>query len=503
MSKSRTTFVRFYCIPVKNFSTVKTSVIIIAVSPLGMAIEEIIASFAYCRFLEMRRQKWSCSVTALTINEGSSFLRITELFFVDRPVIDDLLSHLSGSAAWRSAPKPEEPRNSPLIGKDGRSQSFRLPSKSLQNILAVCRSRETSLQTSRGLIPIEFDGASILLLQSNSMALSIDISVLSELPEDWISVSKHLRINSIRREAKIQNLHNGETSTVDEIFNSLISNLGESQERLNRVSIDDFEFNSFGYLNTSGGSAEAYEKFARLILTGVASSAFFEDDCPIIDKNQVLAYTEHSQFLASKNHSFFITHNAPDNEFFKNTMADHLRGPYFNIFVLIAFQYLFIVECRDRLTSILSMKNGEKQSDAAEELVQKTARLESWFLEQSASSGFKSVSFKDHHYRYHHFLQTIFRVDDLIQELEGQISQIRENYFVSRAVAREKRDDRTANLVTLLTVVILPLQVILTVFQGQVGRIGFITGLSPDQVLGITLSTLLALTAVTIWLRNR
>jgi hypothetical protein len=413
-------------------------------------------------------------MTNLEISVDSSFVKVTDFYFVDSTTLQSVVNFVRENPDWQA--RTHKSRSSTSISDSHfGSESLTQFSKKTINVASqFFEGKPLTLNSPIGKIPVTLNANSVTIGAPNSIALSFEFVIQSTQPSQWIEGVRQLRQRAARRMAKISVLDSEMEATLGELFNELAVPLGivGHDERLSGP--DDLEYSMFCCLNSVGGGENDAAKLSSVMLTKVAASSLADDDIPSVDSEQQLPYSNRSSFFFSRSGVLFHAHNAPKTEFFQSTMVQHLRGQYFGIFLQVNFQFLTIVETRNRLTDLLAPIKGPKSRASIEELTHQIAQLESDYLSLSSSSKFKSIIYKDHHFRFYEKLQQIFRITDLVSDLESQISQLRESYVASRMFLRDKRDDKTALLVALVTIVLIPLQIILAIFPRQISSIGLL-----------------------------
>ncbi|MFA0750937.1 MAG: hypothetical protein SLRJCFUN_001340 [Candidatus Fervidibacter sp.] len=150
-----------------------------------------------------------------------------------------------------------------------------------------------------------------------------------------------------------------------------------------------------------------------------------------LDHPSLLPYAKGQWFVFSLDGGAFVAVNAPQTEFFRTTLPDHLRQQYFLLFLLTLHQR-FALMGLSREVSEHWLRGGEKERTAIFE------RIRDRLLEFTARGYFTQVMQREHHHRVYRKWQEVFQLERLYQEVSEEVREMHE-YLQARQVHKLER----------------------------------------------------------------
>lgn len=150
-----------------------------------------------------------------------------------------------------------------------------------------------------------------------------------------------------------------------------------------------------------------------------------------LDHPSLLTYAEREWFVFSLEGGAFVAINAPRNEFFCQTLPDHLRSQYFLLFLLALHQ-------KFALTSLSQEVSEHWLSGNERERMQAFQRIRDVLLDFIARGYFTQVMQREHHHRVYRKWQEVFQVEQLYREVSDEVREMHE-HLVSEQTRRLER----------------------------------------------------------------
>ena len=176
---------------------------------------------------------------------------------------------------------------------------------------------------------------------------------------------------------------------------------------------------------------------------------FFHDQQPLfpaaedlsIEHDSLLHYTKNQWFFFSLDGGGFVSFNAPQTEFFRISLPDHLKKQYFLLFIL-ALQQRFVLMSLESEVAVqwqmdLGSENDEGQMRIREEAFGNTQNL---LLTFTARGYFVQVMQREHHHRCYRKWQEIFQVDQLLIDVNNEVRYMHNYLQTQHEIERQKAE---------------------------------------------------------------
>jgi len=221
------------------------------------------------------------------------------------------------------------------------------------------------------------------------------------------------------------------------------------------------------------------------------------------DQFWCLPYQEGQQFLNSIEGSAFVAFDSGQTQFDLDTLPSHLRTTYFTLFLLALLQRFAL----DQLSEAVALSTGRvltgsERGHARGELMRITD-LDSRLLDFTGRCYFVQVSQTAHHHGYYTHLREVNEIEGRYREVTEEIHALRAHAASRVGVEQERTSLRVGAALMVITCVLLPLQVIESLFSAKLAELPGIRILSPGWsavTAGIVL--LLALAAALLILNG-
>lgn len=154
-----------------------------------------------------------------------------------------------------------------------------------------------------------------------------------------------------------------------------------------------------------------------------------------LDHPSLLPYADKMWFVFSLEGGAFVAVNAPQTDFFRRELPNHLRDQYFLLFLLSLHQRFTLMS--------LSQEVSEHWLRGSEtERIKAFERIRNTLLDFTARGYFTQVMQREHHHRVYRKWQEIFQLEQLYREVSDEVREMHE-YLVSE---QTKRLERRLNL---------------------------------------------------------
>lgn len=175
----------------------------------------------------------------------------------------------------------------------------------------------------------------------------------------------------------------------------------------------------------------------------------------------LVTYAPDQYFSYSLDGGSFYAHNAPDTEFFKNTLPNHLRRYYFLNYLFVLHQRLVLMQLSDAIADRWingpsardpSMRStGTSGADEAaeaklEKLVWAFKELRDELLEFSARGYFIQFMHSQNHHRDYQRWQETFEVAQFHREVQNQLNEINAAISLRFEEVASKRRQRAEDI---------------------------------------------------------
>jgi hypothetical protein len=148
-----------------------------------------------------------------------------------------------------------------------------------------------------------------------------------------------------------------------------------------------------------------------------------EDLCP--DHPGLLPYAEGQWFVFSLEGGAFVACDAPDTQFFRETLPNHLRDQYFLLFLLSLHQRFTLMSLSQQVSEEWF---GRDEMERARDFDLLRDRL----LEFTARGYFAQVMQREHHHRCYRRWQETFQIDRLYQEVNDEVREMHDYLLMKR-----------------------------------------------------------------------
>lgn len=152
------------------------------------------------------------------------------------------------------------------------------------------------------------------------------------------------------------------------------------------------------------------------------------------DNPALLAYITEQWFIFSLEGGGFLAVNAPQTDFFQQTLPAHLRDQYFLLFLLALYQKFALI-----MLSEIVAANWRTTDDAATDIEHNTSiftNIRNQLLLFTARGYFTQVMQREHHHRCYRKWQEVLQLEKLYRELNDQVREMHE-YALMQLLRRQ------------------------------------------------------------------
>lgn len=135
------------------------------------------------------------------------------------------------------------------------------------------------------------------------------------------------------------------------------------------------------------------------------------------DHPSLLSYVENAWFIFSLDGGVFLAADAPQTEFFRRTLPEHIRDHYFLLFLLALHQRFTLMSLSQQVSEHW-LESDEEARIAAFEKIRET------MLEFMARGRFAQVMQQEHHHNCYRRWLRIFQVQELSEEVRSEIAEM-------------------------------------------------------------------------------
>jgi hypothetical protein len=197
------------------------------------------------------------------------------------------------------------------------------------------------------------------------------------------------------------------------------------------------------------------------------------------DSEWCLTYQNGQQFLNSVEGSSFVAFDVEPTDFNLHTLPSHLRSIYFTVFFLALLQRFAL----DQLSEAVARSTGRvllgsERGRAAGEL-ERVTTLDSRLLDFTGRCYFVQVSQAAHHHSYYAMLREVNQIEDRYREVTDEVHALRAHAASRVSAEQERTSVRVAAALMVITCILLPLQVIESLFSAKISQLPGIRSLSP------------------------
>ena len=197
------------------------------------------------------------------------------------------------------------------------------------------------------------------------------------------------------------------------------------------------------------------------------------------DESWCLPYQGGQQFLNSIEGSAFVAFDAGQAQFDLNTLPSHLRTTYFTLFLLALLQRFAL----DQLSEAVALSTGrvltESERGHARGELKRITDLDGRLLDFTGRCYFVQVSQTAHHHSYYTRLREVNEIEGRYREVTEEVHALRAHAASRVGVEQERTSLRVGAALMVITCVLLPLQVIESLFSAKLAELPGIRMLSP------------------------
>ena len=232
-----------------------------------------------------------------------------------------------------------------------------------------------------------------------------------------------------------------------------------------------------------------------------------EDDA---DEDWCLPYQQGQHFVTSIQGSTFVGFDAEPSSFISQTLPSHLRTTYFMLFLLALLQRFALDQLSEAVGRLTGRVLGEPERKRARGELEGVTALDSRLLDFAGRCYFVQVSQTAHHHAYYARLREVNQIEGRYREVTEEVRALRAHAGSRVSAEQERSSLRMAAALMVITCVLLPLQVIETLFSAKLPELPGIRDLSAvgsavTAGLVLLLASLIALAILygTRWKRGR
>ncbi|MFB2833001.1 hypothetical protein [Floridanema evergladense] len=152
------------------------------------------------------------------------------------------------------------------------------------------------------------------------------------------------------------------------------------------------------------------------------------------DNPALLSYTKHQWFIFSLEGGGFLGVDAPQTDFFQQTLPSHLRDKYFLLFLLALHQKFTLMMLSEKVAA-----NWRISDDVATDVEHNTkvfTNIRNQLLLFTARGYFTQVMQREHYHRCYRKWQEVFQLERLYGELNDEVREMHE-YSLMQLLRRQ------------------------------------------------------------------
>jgi len=167
-----------------------------------------------------------------------------------------------------------------------------------------------------------------------------------------------------------------------------------------------------------------------------------------LDHPSLIPYARGQWFVFSLDGGAFVACNAPrdtdrDRGFFRQTLPDHLRDQYFNLFLIVLQQRFLLMSLSQQVAGVWPKVKDQARVEAFEP-------IRDSLLEFAARGMFTQVMQREHHHRCYRKWQETFQIKDLYEEVRHEVREMHDFLQMKRSqetlrLAKEKAEADAAH----------------------------------------------------------
>ena len=182
-------------------------------------------------------------------------------------------------------------------------------------------------------------------------------------------------------------------------------------------------------------------------------------------RKDLLNYADGQSFFATLQGAGFVAFDPPPVTFVQRSLPVRLRRMYQLLFHLVTFQRFALAAISD------SILHGSDDSDSGSARARHRYQVVYRdFLEFMARGRFVHVSQSDQHRRYYEYLLRTYQVDALFADLRDEVGALKAYADGQERQRTERVQQRLTTALSIVTVLLIPTQVLLALFVDKIGQ---------------------------------
>jgi hypothetical protein len=351
-------------------------------------------------------------------------------------------------------------------------------------------------------IPIKLEAAHLSLYRARSAVLTFEVSVLVTEATSWFAALNALRnagrsdvVLTITPDGKRERgqgplLPSGTTPTSTEI-RELVGRLLDLSihPRLPRPRASDgnqpearwwSEIYLPGqlvpfpclFVDGVGGDRDRVLQLAHRIRFGFGPQQAIDAGRPLLDRSpaEVWDYERGALFIAAVDGAGFLACDAPDHEFWRSTLPNHLREQYHVGFTIALAQRAALMNMSRLVAREWPAEGDHSRSSDHVEQRWVFARLLAYLQEYTARLEFDQAFHTEHHQNAYDRWRRALAVASLYREVHDEVEAMQDFLSAESESESEHRQRRFEILIFLLTFIVLPAQLPLALFAARLGE---------------------------------
>jgi hypothetical protein len=149
------------------------------------------------------------------------------------------------------------------------------------------------------------------------------------------------------------------------------------------------------------------------------------------DHPSLLTYDSRQWFIFSLDGGAFLACDAPQRDFFRRTLPEHLRNQYFIIFLLALHQRFLLMSLSQQVSDHWLEADDAARTHAFES-------IRDTLLEFAARGQFTQIMQRENHHRCYRKWQEVFQLKDLYTEVRDEVREMHD-YLQTRRAERIKQ----------------------------------------------------------------
>ncbi len=158
------------------------------------------------------------------------------------------------------------------------------------------------------------------------------------------------------------------------------------------------------------------------------------------DHSSLLEYGEREWQIFSHDGGIFAAFDAPDTEFFRVNLPQHLRSQYFLLFLLALQQRFALINYSVRISQDWFGQNENHRIEAFE-------KIRADFFDFAARGYFIQVMQREHHHRCYRRWQETLQVEEFYQNVRHKIREMHEHLQTRRTEQIKNLSEKQAELI--------------------------------------------------------